>query len=104
MRGWVVLALLGCGPSPTSASIEVRLGAGEPTPGPLTLDVFDATRALVQNRQLPAAALPSRVILELPALEQPLRVVIRGSAGTVTLLGGVVVQAHPHQQVLGTLI
>jgi hypothetical protein len=88
------LLAFGCTSGPTSVLVRVTDGDAGPTPGLLTVDVFDV-HGRIADATLPASSLPGSLIVRgLPDTAQVLRVVVRGAA----LLGGERVQTLPHAQ------
>jgi hypothetical protein len=85
--------LVGC--DPTTALVPIEQNGG-PAPSALRLSVYNRYGALVLDHPLTPARLPGAVMLELPAIDQIIRVAVDGDPG---LIGGTQFPATAHARV-----
>jgi hypothetical protein len=78
VRALLAIAVLlgGCRPGTTSVAIDISLMPGQTLPATLRVSVYDRFRALALERAYPAPQLPGRLILQMPDVDQELRVAV----------------------------
>jgi hypothetical protein len=92
------MLLIGC--DPTTALVPIQQNGG-PTPTALRLSVYDRFGALVLDHSLAPPVLPSSVLLELPAMDQIIRVAVDGDPG---LIGGTQFRTSRNERVVAPKI
>ena len=96
----LVTAWAGCSGAPTSVRVDVSLDGNGLSPQALFVSVFDTHGALASRVATPNPNLPGSFIVRgLPAVSQPLRVVVAGQSASLSMSGGTHVQTEPNRQI-----
>jgi hypothetical protein len=98
------LALIGCGGPSTTLSLAIDVAAGDPTPDTIALALYDPRGAIARDVPV-AAGLPTQTLLDLPDVDQTVRVAGLGSrAGAQVDLGASAIAVRAHQVNQGGLL
>ena len=98
-----LLAGWGSGCGDTTLGVDVSVATGTSTATSLVVSVFDPQRALVSARTVAVSGLPGRVVLNLPDVDQRLRIVMR-TGDASPLLGSVAVDVQAHHDTKASLV
>lgn len=96
------LGVAGCN-GPTTLLLDVRMANGEAAPPSLLVSVYDAEGGLDLDHRIRQPPPGRIVIVDLPAREQPIRVVVKGIGAGMLRLGAATLHVHPHRQINATL-
>ncbi len=87
LRGAIaLLGVCGCSADPTTLRVEISERANDPTPTTLAVAVFDP-HGEIGAKVIPAH-LPGTLLVELPAVDQTVRLAVIGANGNVYLVRG----------------
>ena len=93
-----------CGDTNTSVLVDLQMAPGESAPASLFVSVYDPTHALVLDRLLANPRIPGRLVIELPNIAVPVRVVANGPVtGASRIESGAVAPVTPFGQTALTL-
>jgi hypothetical protein len=87
LRGAIaLLGVCGCSAAPTTLRVAISERANDPTPTTLAVMVFDVHGEI--GSKMVAAKLPGTLLVELPTVDQTVRVAVIGENGNVYLVRG----------------